>query len=85
VKATVTVETTDGESTRVVIAVPDFIRWEKQYKARTSELATTWRMEDWTFLAWASLKRVGDIDAKFEDWQLQVLEVRLEDDAARPT
>ena len=84
-KATVTVETTDGESTRVVIAVPDFIRWEKQYKARTSELASTWRMEDWTFLAWASLKRCGDIDSKFEDWQLEVLEVRLEDDAARPT
>ena len=84
-KATVTVETTDGESTRVVIAVPDFIRWEKQYKARTSELASTWRMEDWTFLAWASLKRGGDIDSKFEDWQLEVLEVRLEDDAARPT
>jgi hypothetical protein len=85
VKAVVTVETADGESRRVVIAVPDFMRWEKQYKARTSELAASWRMEDWTFLAWSSLKRSGDVEAKFEDWYLEVLEVRLEDDAARPT
>jgi hypothetical protein len=84
-KAAVSVETTDGQTRHVVIAVPDFIRWEKQYKTRTSDLATTWRMEDWTFLAWSSLKRSGDVDAKFEDWQLEVIEVRLEDDAARPT
>jgi hypothetical protein len=83
-KANVTIETTSGTH-QVTIAVPDFIRWEKQYKTRTSELATSWRMEDWTFLAWSSLKRSGDVDAKFEDWQLDVLEVRLEDDAARPT
>jgi hypothetical protein len=83
-KASVTVETTAG-TMPVTIAVPDFIRWEKQYKTRTSELAESWRMEDWTFLAWSALKRTGEIDARFEDWQLDVLEVRLEDDAARPT
>ena len=49
-KANVTIETTSGTH-QVTIAVPDFIRWEKQYKTRTSELATSWRMEDWTFLA----------------------------------
>ena len=84
-KATVAVETTDGQTRTVVIAVPDFIRWEKTYKGKTSDLASSWRMEDWTFLAWSSLNRAGEVDAKFEDWQLDVLEVRLEDDAARPT
>jgi hypothetical protein len=85
VKAAVTVETTDGNSTHVVISVPDFIRWEKHYKTRTSDLASSWRMEDWTFLAWSSLKRTGQIEAKFEDWQLEVVQVRLEDDAPTPT
>ena len=84
-KATVTVETADGDSARVTIAVPDFIRWEKHYKTRTSDLATSWRMEDWTFLAWSSLKRTGQTDLKFDDWQLEVVEVRLEDDAPTPT
>jgi hypothetical protein len=84
-KANVTVELANGKVDHVVIAVPDFIRWEKTYKTRTSELAESWRMEDWTFLAWAALKRTGHVDAKFEDWQQDVLEVRLEDDAVRPT
>jgi hypothetical protein len=84
-KATVTIETTDGNAQQVVIAVPDFIRWEKQYKTRTSDLGANWRMEDWTFLAWSSLKRSGDVTAKFEEWVDTVLEVRLEDDAPRPT
>jgi len=85
-RANVSIDTVDGNSRKVVIAVPDFIRWEKQYKAKTSDLATSWRMEDWTFLAWSSLKRSGDVTATFDEWQLEVLEVRLEDDdAPRPT
>jgi len=84
-RANVSIDTADGQTHQVVIAVPDFIRWEKQYKAKTSDLGTSWRMEDWTFLAWSSLKRAGTVTATFDDWQLEVLEVRLEDDAARPT
>jgi hypothetical protein len=84
-KAHVSIETTDGTVEKVTIAVPDFIRWEKTYKTRTSALSEEWRMEDWTFLAWASLKRTGQVDAKFDEWVQDVIEVRLEDDGPRPT
>jgi len=84
-RAQVSVENVDGDVEHVTIAVPDFIRWEKTYKTKTSDLASSWRMEDWTFLAWASLKRTGGTDLKFDEWTLTVLEVRLEDDAPRPT
>jgi hypothetical protein len=42
-------------------------------------------MEDWMFLAWSALKRTNEVSTKFEDWQNDIAEVRLEDDAARPT
>jgi hypothetical protein len=85
-KAKVAITVADGTVDQVTIAVPDFIRWEKTYKTRTSELSSSWRMEDWTFLAWAALKRTGEVDAKFDDWVQDVLEVALlEDDAPRPT
>ena len=84
-KAVVTVEMSSGTTHAVTIAVPDFIRWEKTYKTRTSELAESWKMEDWTFLAWSSLKRRNEVSATFDEWVADVAEVRLEDDAARPT
>jgi hypothetical protein len=84
-KAAVAIEMTDGTVHQLTITPPDFIRWEKTYKTRTSELASSWRMEDWMFLAWSALKRTNEISTKFEDWQLDIAEVRLEDDAARPT
>jgi hypothetical protein len=84
-KAHVTLEMTDGNVHQVTITPPDFIRWEKTYKSRTSELAASWKMEDWMYLAWCALKRGGEAGDKFDDWQLEVAEVRLEDDAPRPT
>ena len=84
-KAVVTVEMSSGAVQIVTIAVPDFIRWEKTYKTRTSQLAESWSMEDWSYLAWSSLKRRNEVSVGFDEWVGDVAEVRLEDDAARPT
>jgi hypothetical protein len=76
----------DGDELDVVAAAPDFIRWEKQYKRKTSSLAGEWATEDWAFLAWAALKRQRSTADTFDDWLGGVLEVMPSDqEPVRPT
>ena len=85
-KATFRIETTEGETLSVTTAVSDFIRWERQYKRKTSELLESWSLEDWTYLAWASLRRSKGTSLSFDDWQAGVLSVELADgEETRPT
>lgn len=77
----------DGDELDVVAAAPDFIRWEKTYKRKTSSLAGEWATEDWAFLAWSALKRQRSVSSTFDEWQADVLEVMPSDaqEEVRPT
>jgi hypothetical protein len=77
----------DGDALDVVAAAPDFIRWEKQYKRKTSSLAVEWATEDWSFLAWAALRRQRSVADTFDEWMAGVLEVMPADapEEVRPT
>ena len=85
-RARLRVESTDGETVVVTAAVADFIRWERQYKRKTSELAASWGLEDWAYIAWAALKRGKGTALAFDEWQQTVSAVELdEDETAVPT
>lgn len=78
-KARLRVETSDGETTTVTAAVADFIRWERQYKRRTSDLAASWSLEDWAYLAWSSMRRTKATSATFDDWSQTLVSVELQE------
>lgn len=85
-KARLRVESTDGETVVVSAAVADFIRWERQYKRKSSELVAAWALEDWAYIAWAALRRGKGTALTFDEWQQTVSAVELADEeSAVPT
>jgi hypothetical protein len=84
-KANVRLTDVDGHSTDVVIALPDFIAWEKQSKRKTSDLVEAWGLDDWAWLAWRSQTRTRDTSDKFDDWVGRMVELELLPDQPVPS
>ena len=68
----------DTQVTALAI-VPDFIAWERKTKRRTSDLAQGISVEDLAYLAYAALKRQGEVANEYDTWVQDVAELEMDD------
>ena len=77
-----TVILTDGRRLSATIIIADLVTFERQYDADAP--LTSQRIEHCLFLAWAALKRQGDVDGEFDDFLPLVEDFESTDEPAPP-
>jgi len=75
------VQLSDGRNMSATVKVADLIAFERQYDKSVSDIGN--RIEYSTFIAWAALKRQGDLNVEFEDF-LPLVEVTTDSEIESP-
>ena len=77
-----TVRLDDGRQLTATVKVADYVAFERHFNVEAPLVSS--RIEYWTFLTWASLKRQGDVTVEFDEFVGQVDEFLVTEDDVQP-